>query len=145
MRLHTDQGEVLTIDPALWVITPEVGLAERSRRRRLIHCPDGRLIYRHDDLFSEQLATKTMLRLARRRPAEGQQPIASYPTSRGYAPLYAVADSVPLAPLPPAVQAAFELNRTCAICLVRGVRPWPKGRNGERACHDCAEQQQEER
>ncbi|GAA2685390.1 hypothetical protein [Nonomuraea recticatena] len=138
-RLHSDHGGVVPLDPARWLIEPEVGLEERRKSRRLIHCPAGRLIYRYGDLPVAQLATMTMLRRTRRRPADGQQPIASYMIYRGYAPLYSVADSVELPPLPPSRQAARDLTRTCARCGAKSDRPWEKGRDGQRYCGDCFE------
>ncbi|WP_433379474.1 hypothetical protein [Streptosporangium sp. CA-115845] len=137
LRLHPDGGEPpLELDPARWQVRPEVSV-EESRR---IHCSDGLLIYRHDDLPAAQLATATMLRHLRRRPAAGQQPLAVYPTRKGYAPLFAVADSAELPPLPPARHAAWELARTCARCGTRGQRPLGKARqDGQRYCEACQE------
>ncbi|MEU4406176.1 hypothetical protein AB0F88_16770 [Streptosporangium sp. NPDC023963] len=148
LRLHPDDGDapLLELDPARWRITPRVSLQERRRQsRRLIHCPNGLLIYRYGDLPTTQLATKTMLRRLRRRPATGQPPIASYMMQKGYAPLFAVADSQELPPLPPARQAAWILARTCARCASRSDRPYEKTeRDQQRYCPPCQQPAAEE-
>lgn len=137
-RLDTDAGPVLELDDD-WQVRHERDLAERRRDRRLALCPDGRPIYRHTDRFSGQLATATILRNMRRRPAEGQEPIASYMTYKGYAPLYAVADVAEMPPLSARRAQAWVAARTCVRCLSTSVKPYRKGRDGARYCAECQE------
>ncbi|MGH3238983.1 MAG: hypothetical protein ACRDNL_01295 [Spirillospora sp.] len=138
-RVHTDKGRVLRLDGA-WLASPERSAADRRKDRRRQHCDAGRPIYRHDDLPATQLATRTMLQeRLRRRPAEGQEPVASYKVHTGYAPLYAVADTTKLPPLPPARQAAWDQARTCARCRSAKAAPYVKGVDGRRYCEDCHE------
>lgn len=139
LRLHADSGGVVALNPAGWLIAPETGMAERRKDRRRTECPAGRPLYRHGDLPALQLATVTMLRRARRRVADGQQPIASYMTYRDYAPLYAVADAVAMPPLSPARQAAWDTARTCVTCVTRAATPYERGPDGERHCEPCQE------
>ncbi|WP_141575734.1 hypothetical protein [Actinomadura sp. WMMA1423] len=113
-RVHTDKGKVLRLD-GRWLAAPERSAAERRKDRRVQYCAQGRPVYRAEDLPSLQLATMTMLRTQlRRRPTEGQKPIASYKAYGGklYAPLYAVADTERMPPLPPARQAAWDQARS---------------------------------
>lgn len=147
-RLHADNdGDAppMELDPAQWTITAEVGLADRRKTRRRIFCPKERLIYRYNELPAAQLATVTMLKHRRLRPAEGQKPIASYMMPRGYAELFAVADSVAMPPLPPSRQAAWDLARTCAHCKARADQPHGKGHDGQRYCEPCQEPAAERR
>jgi hypothetical protein len=109
---------------------------------RRTHCPEGRPIYRHDDLPADRLATVTMLKRMRRRLAEGQQPVASYlSTSQRYSPLYEVAASVELPPLTPGQQARRAVARTCWRCGVTRDDPFPcyyhGGKEQRRLCEDC--------
>lgn len=139
-RLHADDGQITEMCEGCWTVQP-VDRSNGGRRR--VRCPDNRPMYRSGDLPSRQLATKTMLRQARLRPAQGQEPIATYWTTRSHAPLYAVADAEQLRPLPQARQAAWEAARTCARCGARrGERtdpPWPEGVDGRRYCDACQE------
>lgn len=140
-RVHTDKGKVLRLD-GKWLAAPERSAAERRKDRRIQYCGHGRPVYRYGELPSLQLATGTMLRRRlRRRPAEGQEPIASYMVYGGktYAPLYAVADSKRMPPLPPARQAAWDRARTCARCRATQAIPYAKGVDGRRYCEDCHE------
>ncbi|MGI5201576.1 hypothetical protein ACQEU6_08350 [Spirillospora sp. CA-108201] len=140
-RVHTDTGKVLRLD-GRWLAAPERSTAERRKDRRVQYCAQGRPVYRPDDLFSLQLATKTMLRTRlRRRAAEGQQPIASYKVYGGknYAPLYAVADTERMPPLSPARQAAWDQARTCARCRTTQATPFAKGPDARRYCERCHE------
>lgn len=143
VRLHLDEPPLRVVvelgPPQEWDLVHEKGLAERRRDRHRRLCPDGRPIYLHDELPAAQLATRTMLRNQRRRPAEGQQPIASYMMHGGYAPLYAVADTVELPPLPPARQAAYVEARTCARCEATSHRRLPRLADGRRYCAGCEE------
>ncbi|MFI0406493.1 hypothetical protein [Actinomadura sp. 3N508] len=138
-RVHTDKGRVLRLNGA-WHAAPERPTADRRRDQRRQYCDAGRPIYRWDDLPAAQLATRTMLqKRLRRRPTEGQEPVASYKVYRGYAPLYAVADTTKLPPLPPARQAAWDQARTCARCRSVKATPYAKGVDGRRYCEDCHE------
>lgn len=137
-RVHTDKGKVVRLDGA-WLAAPERSPADRRKDRRRQHCDAGRPIYRYDDLPAAQLATKTMLSARRRRPNDGQEPVASYKVHRGYAPLYAVVDSCELPPLPPARRAAWDQARSCACCEATQLRPFPKGPDKRRYCASCQE------
>lgn len=136
LRLHTDDGQVLDIAEG-WEVTRIERRPKGSRRRT--HCPEGRPLYRKGDLPATQLATATMLRRQRRRLADGQPPVATYWTTQAYVPLYAVADSVPMRPLPPARQEKWDKNRTCARCGTRNDRPFEEGPDGNRYCEPCQE------
>lgn len=141
-RLHADDGQVVDVGEP-WLLALVDRLPKGSRRRT--HCPEGRPLYRYDDLPAVQLATETMLRRARRRVGEGQQPIASYLVTgtSDYAPLYAVVDSPELPPLSPKRQATRDRARTCARCGVKRTHPsdppFPRGHGRERYCQDCQE------
>jgi hypothetical protein len=141
-RLHDDADQLLELNPDQWLIA-RAAPATKSRRRT--HCPQGRPLYRFDDLPAAQLATESMLRRGRRRLVQGQPPIASYMVFSGkdYAPLYAVADTALAAPLSPARQAARDTARTCARCGRRVAgpfsAPYAKGADGSRYCDPCQE------
>ncbi|MER6816114.1 hypothetical protein ABT299_43195 [Spirillospora sp. NPDC000708] len=138
-RVHTDKGRVLRLDGTL-LVAPERSASDRRRDRRRQYCDDGRPIYRYGDLPSRQLATRTMLRQQfRRRPADEQEPIASYMAYKGYAPLYAVADAEKLPALPPARKAAWDQARTCARCNAVQATPYAKGVDDRRYCSSCLE------
>lgn len=148
LRLHSDNGRLFRLQPGKHVVAPEQGLAERRADRRRTECPAGRPLYRHGELPATQLATVTMLRRARRRLADEQMPIASYPVQKGYAPLYAVADTVPLPALSPKRQAARDIARTCTRCGARrgdADEPFTRWhRDGQRYCEPCQEPAAEE-
>jgi hypothetical protein len=133
-RLHADQGGVQPINPDRWRFD-----AEGDRRR----CGDGRPVYEHGDV-PVQLATMSMLARTRRRPAPGQEPVATYWGGRAYRPLYAVADADRLAPLPPSKQARWERNRTCGRCGAFRELAWKRGVDGRRYCDRCLEPAAEE-
>ncbi|WP_242890891.1 hypothetical protein [Actinomadura litoris] len=138
-RVHTDKGRVVRLD-GTWLVAPERSAADRRRDRRRRCCDAGRPIYRYEDLPSAQLATRTMLRKQfRRRPAEGQDPVASYMVHRGFAPLYAVIDAKRLPPLPPVRKAAWDRARTCARCGATQATLYTKGLDGRRYCEGCHE------
>lgn len=145
LRVHTDDDKVVDITkgPGTWTLAAEQGLAERRADKRRTECPDGRPLYRHGDLPAEQLATLTMLKRRRRRLAEEQEPIASYLMMRGYAPLYAVADTIALPVLSETRQARRDAVRTCARCRGRrgdADQPFPKWHHdGRRYCDPCQE------
>ncbi|MFC6885264.1 MULTISPECIES: hypothetical protein [Actinomadura] len=143
-RLHTDTDRLLRLPRSGWMVAPETPTVEQRRSRARTLCPQGRPVYRWNDELAPQLATSSMLRRARRRPAEGQEPIASYLITgkKDYAPLYAVADTVPLPALSPARAAAWDRARTCARCGTRRRDfdgPYAAGRDGARYCGDCQE------
>ncbi|WUI00237.1 hypothetical protein OHR68_43345 [Spirillospora sp. NBC_00431] len=138
-RVDPDEGQAVLLLDGTWLAAPERPAADRKKDRRRRYCDDGRPIYRHGDLPARQLATQTMLKARRRRPAEGQQPVASYMVHRGYAPLYAVTDTDELPPLPPARRAAWDQARTCARCKATRERPFTTGPDGARYCEDCHE------
>ena len=144
LRVHTDSGPVLEVVPGACLIGREQ--PEDPRSRRVTICPVGRPVYRHADLPALQLATTTMLGRGRRRPAAGQQPIASYLVRGpkcGYRPLFAVADSVALKALSAERHAEYEKARTCARCQVRQAdpfaRPYAEAPDGARYCRACWE------
>lgn len=107
-----------------------------TRRRT---CPQGRPIYRSGEV-PDHLATVTMLRLTRRRPAPDQLPAATllYHGNK-YTELYEIAGTEQLPPLPPRRQAAWTAARTCARCADTSLAPWPprRGRRLRRLCPHC--------
>lgn len=108
---------------------------------RRIRCPDGRPVYRVDEL-PPYLATVTRLRLLRRRLAPEQLPVASllFMSSHGwrYAALYRVDEAVRLPPLPPAREAAWLAARTCARCAGVSELRLPEV-DARRVCSRCAD------
>lgn len=85
------------------------------------------------------LVTVSMLKADRRRPADGQEPVAQYWTGHEYRPLYKLDGVVDLPPLSPGRRRLYEANRTCARCGRRSKLPWEKGRDGKRYCSQCQE------
>jgi hypothetical protein len=139
---HTGAGpaEVAYLDPRWWHITPMPNVVELRFRpsRRQTRGPRGLPLYRSDNLPASALATRRMLeRQYRRRPADGQQPVAEYRSMHDYADLYAIDDAAPLAALPPARQAEWDRVRTCARCDKRSPEPYRPGGDGQRYCLDC--------
>ncbi|SCL43198.1 hypothetical protein GA0074692_6760 [Micromonospora pallida] len=98
-------------------------------------------VYKSGEL-PEGLATISMLRRMRRRPALGQSAVATLryrPHNRyEYAPLYEIAAAQELPPLPPGRQAAFTAVRTCARCAATRDTPWPVSSHSDRRlCPGC--------
>jgi hypothetical protein len=136
-----EDGAVTVVDVRWWRVTP---MPDRVAKRllpsrRQPFCPDGRPLYRRDDLPASVLATVSMLATDRRRPASGQQPIATYYTGYQHTGLYTVADAEAKPPLPPGRQAAFEAARTCAECGKGSRTPFEQGPSGDRLCGGCIE------
>lgn len=106
--------------------------------RRRTHCPNGWPLYRIGEL-PENLATVTMLKRMRRRPAEGQEPAGTL-LYRGneYAPLYEVAAAVELPALTGKAAARYTAHRTCARCAeVNSEQPFREYEDGRRLCPRC--------
>jgi hypothetical protein len=112
--------------------------------RRKTTCPQGRPLWRSDEI-PDTLATVTRLRLMRRRLAPGQAPAATLlyqpPAAVGpqYTPLYEIAATVQLPPLPPVQQARWVAARTCNRCGTLGQAPLPVLDDGRRRCSGCLE------
>lgn len=145
---HRDELRIArTDDPAApvevlsarwWTVDPMPETVAKSARRsggRRSHCPEGRPMYRHNELPAEVLATPAMLRRQHRRePAAGQEPIATYWTGRQHTPLYAIVDAAEMAPLSPAQQAKWDQARTCTTCGTTQLDPFEAGPDGSRYC-----------
>lgn len=112
--------------------------------RRLTRCPAGRPLWRSGEI-PDGLATVTRLRLLRRRLTPGQEPVATllYNNTSGagwsYTPLYEIAATVELPPLPPVRQARWLAARTCTRCAQVGVEPLEAAGDGRRRCSGCLE------
>lgn len=106
--------------------------------KRRTHCPAGRPIHRFGDLPADRLATRTMLARRRRRPADGQEPVASYWTGHEYVPLYEIASTVELPPLTGKRAEAYAWARLCARCpAVSDEGPHRATADGRRLCGGC--------
>lgn len=94
--------------------------------------------YRYGQL-PDGLATTTMLRRMRRRPAPGQEPVGTLIYRRSkHAALFEIAASEELPALPAGRQAAWTAARTCARCAATSSTPWPLTYDSDRRrCPDC--------
>lgn len=100
--------------------------------------PDGLPVYRVTEIPSG-MATATMLRRQRRRPAEGQPAVALlFYHGNKHAPLYDVSASVELPALSPRRLAAWIAARTCARCATTRDVPLAHHHGGRRLCQACA-------
>lgn len=145
-RRRTVTGVVLP--PAPRAITSTLRLAVDGTARPRPFIPDQWTItvlagpvYSYGNLPVEHLASRTMLRVERRRqPARGQRPIAEYRLRRGTADLYAVADTKPMPQLSDTRADAWTRARTCHRCSKPAPRPFPTHTDGGRYCSPCREQ-----
>ena len=149
LRLALETGQVVPLDPA-WTIEDHPDLVKDARGEILSTTKRfaGRPTYRYGDLPAQQLATRTMLRTEHRRePRPGQQPIAFYALYRDWAPLFAIADTVPLPPLSEKRAEAWKAARTCSRCGVQRPRPLElsPGPDPARFCTPCRQDAAEER
>lgn len=100
--------------------------------------PDGLLIYGFETLLKlNGLATASMLKRHRRRPADGQEPVACYWSGHDYVRLYREADAVDMPPLSPGRQRLYDQARTCAECGKKSLIAFNKGRDNRRYCEPC--------
>ena len=132
LRITTaDPFKPVPFNPAEWSIVVTAG---HPSRRASTDDP----VYHRGDLPAEHLATVTFLKTEmRRRPADGQQPIALYPTRESFADLYAVVDTAALPELSPTRSAAWTSARTCARCAAASARPLKVAKDGRRYCSTC--------
>ncbi|GAB3856688.1 hypothetical protein GCM10029963_53480 [Micromonospora andamanensis] len=99
--------------------------------------PAGRPLYRVAEI-PDHLATVTMLRRLRRRPAEGQEPAATlFYHGNKHTDLYEIAASQELPALSPGRQAAWTAARTCARCQATRTNPLAHIDRGRRLCAGC--------
>ncbi|MBX7264946.1 hypothetical protein KIF24_01995 [Micromonospora sp. Llam7] len=97
----------------------------------------GRPLYRVGEI-PDGLATVTMLRRLRRRPAEGQKPAATlFYHGNKHTDLYEITASTPLPALSPGRQAAWTAARTCARCAATRPDPLEFIDRGRRLCAGC--------
>ncbi|MEU7620517.1 hypothetical protein AB0B27_31120 [Micromonospora rifamycinica] len=100
--------------------------------------PDGLPVYRVTEI-PDGMATSTMLRRLRRRPADGQPAVALlFYHGNKHAPLYKIADAEALPALSPGRQAAWTAARTCARCQATRDTPFPHVfDSSRRLCSGC--------
>ncbi|MFI7249813.1 hypothetical protein [Micromonospora chalcea] len=99
--------------------------------------PGGLPVYRVGEI-PDGMATATMLRRQRRRPAEGQPAVALlFYHGNKHAPLYEVSASATLPALSPRRQAAWTAARTCARCATTRDTPLARHHGGRRLCLGC--------
>lgn len=150
LRLAQDDGPLVPLDPS-WTILSHPSLMRDRRSQKVVSLEQrvkGRPTYRFGDLPARHLATKTMLREERRRqPAPDQAPIAWYSLYRSWAPLYAIADTVEMAPLSEKRSAAWHAARTCSVCEKEFGRPLPcsPAPESDRYCSVCHQLTAEQR
>lgn len=121
LRLVVDGRAPIKFDPEQWTVTVLAGP-----------------VYGYGELPVEHVATRTMLKTEKRlQPAEGAPVVAQYKVRKGTVPLYAVADAIPLADLPPARAEAWTAARTCQRCGEQRRRPLTRYRDGARRCGKC--------
>ncbi|MER7002237.1 hypothetical protein ABT297_04200 [Dactylosporangium sp. NPDC000555] len=108
-----------------------------NQDRRRTHCPDGRPLYRVGEI-PDHLATQTMLKRMRRRPADSQEPAGTlFYHGNKHAPLYEVAAAVALPELTGKTLARWTAARTCARCGSTSEHPigiW----HDRRLCDGCS-------
>ena len=86
------------------------------------------------------LASAATLRKDRLQPDPDKVPAGCYWSGHAWVLLHEVAGAVPMPPLSPGRQRAYDRVRTCATCGRRSKRPWYLGPDGRtRYCADCLE------
>lgn len=108
----------------------------RSKPKHL----DGLPVHNFETLLAlAGLATVSMLKLDRLRPADGQAPVACYWSGYDYVDLYPRAEAVAMPALSPGRQRLYDAARTCARCQTRFKTTIGKLRDGKRYCSKCSE------
>jgi hypothetical protein len=85
------------------------------------------------------LATVTMLKEYRFRPADGQAAVARYWSGHAWVALYRRDAAVPMPALSPGRQRLYDAARTCMRCRARFTAPINVLRDGKRYCGACLE------
>jgi hypothetical protein len=142
LRLAQDDGTAVRLDPGAWTLEAHHTLLRGKSGSPLALTSRNRGLptYRYQDLPPAILATKTMLRTQHRRtPGPKQQPVAYYDAKEFWAPLYAIIDTVAMAPLPTKRAEAWTAVRTCIGCSQVHPRPLERSPEGDRYCALCHE------